>query len=365
MNQNPLKKKERWYLTLIFSIVVFLGFVALAAFIFIMFFILSRTGVLPELNINISSSHLVVIAVVIVSIFIGFGFSILFSFILTGPVRRYTKAMHELASGNYKTRISYNEPFASFSTVKGITNSFNTLAEELDNTEILRSDFVNNFSHEFKTPIVSIAGFAKLLKRGNLTEEQRNEYTDIIEEESLRLSDLATNVMDLTKIENQNILTGVTRYNLSEQIRGAVLLMEEKWNSKNIVPSLRFGEHYICANEERLKQVWINLLDNAIKFAPEGGEVGARIEENKKATMVTVYNSGSVIDEKDIGRIFNKFYQADRSHSSKGYGIGLAIVKGIVDLHLGTVSVRSEDGKTFFTVTIPDLSDRVIPAASV
>lgn len=131
---------------------------------------------------------------------------------------------------------------------------------------MLRSDFINNFSHEFKTPIVSIAGFAKLLRRGNLTDEQKEEYLEVIEEESLRLSAMANNVLNLTRVENQTILTEVTRFNLSEQIRGAVLLLAEKWTPKNLYMDMQFGEHMICANEELLKQVWINLLDNAIKF---------------------------------------------------------------------------------------------------
>lgn len=186
--------------------------------------------------------------------------------IILKPIKRIIDQLDRLASGDFKTRLHFGKPIADHPTFKQVEKSFNRAAEELDYTEMLRSDFINNFSHEFKTPIVSIAGFAKLLRRGNLTDEQKEEYLEVIEEESLRLSAMANNVLNLTRVENQTILTEVTRFNLSEQIRGAVLLLAEKWTPKNLYMDMQFGEHMICANEELLKQVWINLLDNAIKF---------------------------------------------------------------------------------------------------
>ena len=157
---------------------------------------------------------------------------------------------------------------------------------------MLRSDFINNFSHEFKTPIVSIAGFAKLLRRGNLTEEQRAEYLSVIEEESLRLSALANNVLSLTRVENQTILTDISEFNLSEQIRGAVLLLADKWTAKDLNIDLGFDECLVCANYELLKQVWINLLDNAVKFSPQNGTVTVEMTETDRSVTVTVTNSG-------------------------------------------------------------------------
>jgi signal transduction histidine kinase len=218
---------------------------------------------------------------------------------------------------------------------------------------MLRGDFINNFSHEFKTPIVSIAGFAKLLKRGNLTEEQRIAYLTSIEEESLRLSYMATNVLNLTKIENQTILTDVTSFNLSEQVRSAVLLLEAKWSEKNIDLQLDFDEYTIEGNEELLKQVWINLMDNAVKFSPRCGSVLLDIVKEGFTVKVTVSNTGPEIPEEKRDRIFSKFYQADESHATAGNGIGLAIVKRVVDLHGGAVEVTCKDGMTSFTVTLP------------
>jgi signal transduction histidine kinase len=262
--------------------------------------------------------------------------------------------MNRLASGDFKTRLSYGEPLGNHPTVREITDSFNRMAEELEHTEMLRSDFVNNFSHEFKTPIVSIAGFTKLLKKGNLTEEEKAEYLDIIEEEALRLSAMATNVLNMTKVENQTILTDTNEYNLSEQIRSCVLLLEKRWTDKNIEFSLEFDEEEICANEELLKQVWLNLIDNAIKYSPEYGFITIRIrKDDEDWYRVTVGNSGAEIPEDKQKKIFEKFYQVDESHSSEGNGIGLAIVKRIIELHGGKVSVECAHGITTFLVKIP------------
>jgi signal transduction histidine kinase len=232
------------------------------------------------------------------------------------------------------------------------------MAEELEHTEMLRSDFVNNFSHEFKTPIVSIAGFTKLLKRGDLSEKEKEEYLDIIEEESMRLSVMATNVLNMTKVENQTILTNTSSYNLSEQIRSCVLMLEKRWISKKIEFALEFEEQEICANEELLRQVWLNLIDNAIKYSPEYGFVAIRIRESGDGwCRITITNSGDAIPEDKQKKIFEKFYQVDESHSSEGNGIGLAIVKRIVELHGGEVFVECMNGLTIFTVKIPQKTE--------
>ena len=233
------------------------------------------------------------------------------------------------------------------------TDSFNTMAEELGQIEMLRTDFINNFSHEFKTPIVSIAGFTKLLKKGNLPEETRNEYLEIIEEESLRLAALATNVLDLAKVENQSILSDTADYNLSEQLRNCVLLLESKWSKKNIEPVLPEEECQVHGNEELLKQVWINLLDNAIKFSEDYSTIEIRIEEEEENLRVMISNFGEPIPEDKRKRIFGKFYQADESHATQGNGVGLAIVKKITELHKGSVDVECRDGQNIFIVSLP------------
>ncbi len=269
------------------------------------------------------------------------------------PIKRLIVKLKQLARGDFNTRIQFGFPLDKHPTFIELSESFNTMAEELENTEILRSDFINNFSHEFKTPIVSLAGFAKLLKRGDLTEEQRNEYLEIIEEESLRLSYMATNVLNLTKVENQTILTDVTSFNLSEQIRSSILLLEKRWTKKKIEFSIEFDEYIIRANEELLKQVWINLIDNAVKFSPEYGLIVIKIAEQEQNYKIILANAGSEIPIESRDKIFNKFYQADESHSTEGNGVGLAIVKRIVTLHKGDISVDCKNGITTFIVELP------------
>ena len=164
---------------------------------------------------------------------------------------------------------------------------------------------------------------------------------------------MATNVLNMTKVENQEILTDITEFNLSEQIRFAVLLMEEQWSKKKIELQLDFEEHMIEANEELLKQIWINLVDNAVKFAPRCATVGIDICATAQSYIVSVSNTGNDIPIEKQKRLFNKFYQADESHAQEGNGIGLAIVKKIVDLHSGWISVKSENGMTVFVVELP------------
>ncbi len=176
---------------------------------------------------------------------------------------------------------------------------------------------------------------------------------DIIEAESLRLSEMATNVLNLTRIENQSILTNVSQFNLSEQIRSCILLLEHKWSSKALNWKLDFGEVEVAGNEELLKQTWVNLIDNAIKFSPEGETVEISISEVPGRVSVTVANTGPEIPEEARERVFHKFYQADESHSSEGNGVGLAIVKRVVELHRGKVSVDSGGGIVSFSVELP------------
>ena len=289
----------------------------------------------------------------LVSLPFGLLISVAVSQIPMKPVRDLINCMDALAGGDYTTRFHIGPISQKYPPLVKISDSFNKMAQELQNTEMLRGDFINNFSHEFKTPIVSIAGFAKLLKRGNLTDQEKKEYMDVIEEESLRLSYMATNVLNLTRVENQTILTNLSTFNLSEQIRSCILLLENKWTQKDLDLNLNFGEYNITANEELLKQVWINLLDNAFKFSPKCQTVEVGITQRGSNLAVSIMNSGSDIPEDKQKLIFNKFYQADESHSTQGNGVGLAIVRRVTELHSGTIHVDSRDHVTTFTVELP------------
>lgn len=353
MTKNNKERKEHFALSLLVSAFVFIIIAIAICLAILIIYLLLKFGVITSIDGEVQFSN-VVILMLIISVVIGLLIIMPTSTILLNPFNRLITQLNRLGNGDFKARIKFGKPIASHPTFKGIEKSFNRAAKELEHTELLRSDFTNNFSHEFKTPIVSIAGFAKLLKHGNLTEEQKAEYLSIIEEESLRLSYMATNVLNLTKIENQTILTDITKFNLSEQIRSCVLLLEDKWTQKNLDIDIDFEEHMIFANEELLKQIWINLLDNAIKFSNTNGKVTIKIAKKHSDIFVSVSNYGNDIPPECQSRIFNKFYQADESHSLEGNGIGLAICKKVCALHNGEINVKSQNGLTTFTIKMPE-----------
>ena len=352
MNKKT-ERQSRIALTLLLAGVTFAVELLFLLLIAVVVITLSGTGVLKLEITGAINSPLLTALFILFCLIVGAGISFLLSRILTGPINKTINTINRLAEGDYKARLEIGKPLNSHPTIIEITDSFNQMAARLDKTEILRTDFVNNFSHEFKTPIVSIMGFAKLLKRGNLTPEEQREYIDVIEEESGRLSNMAAGILQLSKIENQNVLGPRRRYNLSEQLRNSVLLLEKKWAQKGLEPELVFNEVEIEADEDLLKQVWLNLIDNAVKFSEPDCAFRISIEKTENGVRVGVADTGPDIPAASLPYIFDKFYQADESHSGKGNGIGLAVVKRIVNLHDGEVSVQSGGGKTEFTVTIP------------
>lgn len=346
----------RTLLTLLFTFIVFIILVITMFLVGLVMVLLVQTQLLAETSL-VNFRHMPIIVFAIVSIIIGTLVATLLSSIPLKPVHRLIEGMNQLANGNFDARVA----LGNNRLAKSLEESFNRMAEELGHTEMLRSDFVNNFSHEFKTPIMSIRGFAKLLQKGRLPEEKQAEYLGIIVDEMTRLADLSTNALNLTKIENQIILTDLSFFNLSEQLRNAILLLEQKWTHKQQTILPEFDEFIIHANEELLKQVWINLLDNAIKFAPEHSSIRLTIQsiENEAAeifTQVNIYNSGPVIEEDNLRKLFNKYWQADTSHAGTGSGIGLSIAKSVVDLHQGQILVDSRFEWTLFSVILPTLT---------
>ena len=346
------ERKRLTTLTLILALFVFCILAAAIGLAVLGVFILQWAGVIGSIE-NEMDLSTVIVFMSVISFILGWVLLFFSIRIPLKPIHSLIFHMNRLATGDFGTRIENKGMLSNHPAMKGIHESFNKLAEELEHTEMLRGDFINNFSHEFKTPIVSIAGFAKLLKRGHLTEEQRIAYLTSIEEESRRLSYMATNVLNLTKVENQTILTDVTAFNLSEQVRSAVLLLENKWVEKDMELQLDFDEYTVEGNEELLKQVWINLIDNAIKFSPRQGSLNLDVSESGDTVKASVSNTGPEIPPEKLDMIFRKFYQGDESHATEGNGIGLAIVKRVVELHRGSIVVSCKDGMTTFTVELP------------
>jgi len=208
--------------------------------------------------------------------------------------------------------------------------------------------------HEFKTPIVSIKGFAELLKDDSLPAEERSEYLDIIIRESSRLATMSTNVLNLSRIENQTIIANRKPIDVSEQIRRCILLLQSSWENRNIDMDIDLEDAVLNGNEEMLSQVWLNLLDNAIKFTPDGGRIALQLTKKDKLAVITIQDNGVGIAADELERIFDKFYHSDAGSAAPGNGIGLTLARKIVRLHGGDILCASSPGEgSLFTVTLP------------
>lgn len=264
-----------------------------------------------------------------------------------------SKNMREVASGNFKKKV---ETKSRIREIQEIYESFNIMTEELSATEILQTDFVSNVSHEFKTPINAIEGYATLLQDETLSEEEEQEYVDKILFNTKRLSDLVGNILLLSKVDNQAILSNCAPFSLDEQIRRAILYLEPKWEKKNIVFDVELASMDYFGNESLMLHIWTNLIDNAVKFNPDGGEVRVRLFRLNENIVFSVSDTGPGIDANAKKHIFDKFYQSETSHKGEGNGLGLALVKRITDLVGGTVTAENlPRGGCRFEVIFPDV----------
>lgn len=295
-------------------------------------------------GIHIRAIFLVIVPIGI-SILIATILSSIFSKNILSPVRALSKGTEEVAKGDFTVQLDIpkDHEFGS------LTQNFNKMVNELSSIETLRNDFVSNVSHEIKTPLASIQGFAKLIQDGNLNEEEKKEFADIIISESGRLSKLVSNILKLSKLDNQDIITEKVKFSLDEQIRCSILIMEPEWSDKNIEFDIDLDEVYIVENEDLLQQVWLNLIGNAIKFSNERGIIKIKLMSLNNNVLVEISDNGIGIDEENKRHIFEKFYQGDKSRLSSGNGLGLSLVKRIIELCDGDIRVKSKigEGTTF------------------
>lgn len=272
--------------------------------------------------------------------------------IIVKPIARLTRATQELAKGNYNITVNYegNDEMGK------LNRSFNLMAAQLAKTEQTRQQFISDVSHEFQTPLTSIKGFATILKDENLTEEQRTKYADIILFESQRLSQLSKNMLQLTLLEGEDIELNIETYSLTQQLQRVISSLEESAKSKDIDIEVNFPkkEVIIAGDQNRLEQVWINLLNNAIKYTNEEGYISVNLKRTSKDVEVMISDTGIGIDEDGLRHIFERFYREDKARAVGGNGLGLSIVKSIVELHHGSVNVKSQkDVGSEFYVTLP------------
>lgn len=294
------------------------------------------------------------IRVLLISILSGAAIAVGLSKIFVSPMMKLGDAMRKVAGGDFSVRLDCTSKIRD---VREVYGSFNTMVKELGNTETLQTDFVSNVSHEFKTPINAIEGYASLLQDSQLTDEQKNAYIDKIIFNTRRLSDLVGNILLLSKVNNQTISLKASTFRLDEQVRQSILALESKWEKKEIEFDIDLDEIEYTGYENLLSHVWLNLIDNAVKFSPQNGQIRIRLKQLAGSVTFSIWDNGLPIPEADIDRIFNKFYQGDNSHASEGNGLGLALVRKIVAAAHGTINVTSsEDAGTEFVVALPNSS---------
>ena len=270
---------------------------------------------------------------------------------LLSPILKISRAANQIAKGDFDIRLKSDSRIAE---VQQTYANFNHMVQELGTIETLRSDFIANVSHEFKTPLNAIEGYATLLQDRSLTEDEEQEYVEKILFNTNRLSDLAGNILLLSKVENQNIPGEVKTYKLDEQIRQTLVLLEPKWSEKNIDLDIELEEISIKNCEGLLAHVWLNIIGNAIKFCGNNGHVAVRLTEGIEGVTVLVRDNGIGMNGDTLRHIFEKFYQGDSSRKSEGHGIGLALVKKILDLCGGHISVTSAEGEgSTFKILLP------------
>lgn len=292
-----------------------------------------------------------IVSLVVLSVVIGGGVNSFFSKHFFAPIMKLGKAMHQVAEGDFSIRLDAEKEIKE---IKEIYSNFNLMAKELGATEILQTDFVSNVSHEFKTPINAIEGYATLLQGSDqmITDEQKT-YIDKILLNTRRLSHLVGNILLLSKIDNQAIQSRQTKFRLDEEIRQSIVMLEPQWSKKDIEFDVDLKDVDYIGNEGLLHHVWDNLIENAVKFSPQGGEIRIKMVQEKEKIVVSVEDHGPGISEEAKKHIFDKFYQSDSSHKEEGNGLGLALVKQILNISNGEITVENiPDGGSRFTVTL-------------
>lgn len=343
------KRKPHSRLWLYFTGLVFgtiLAFSLLASAVWLLFYFL---GVIP---VSPGERHVPIVMFCLGSLLLGVTIALFVGKLIIVPIQNISDAFNELSKGNFSVKVPED---ARIAEIREISQRFNAMTFDLSHIETLRNDFVVNVSHEFKTPIAAIEGYATLLQNPGLSAEKHGHYVEKILDNARKLSTLSSNILMLSKLENRQTVPQYTEYRLDEQLRRDILSLENKWAEKGLEfdLDLPFQMYYGC--EQLLDRVWTNLLDNAVKHSPEGGTVRVRLWREEGQTVVSVADRGEGMPPEVQKHIFEKFYQGDPSRKAEGNGLGLALVKRILDLCGGTVAVESAPGKgSVFLVTLPE-----------
>ena len=338
---EKLSPRMRTYYILIVAVIVLFSFGAIAGLLYL----LEGLGVIPSLGIYTLISLLLVsgITVALMSYFIG-------RRVLT-PLVKLSSASKEVARGNFDVTVSDSSKMEEVQTT---FRNFNAMVRELNSIATLSNDFIANVSHEFKTPLTAIEGYAMLLQDSSLSPAEREEYLNKILFNTHRLSTLVGNILLLSKMESKSLSEQSTCFRLDEQLRQAVVALEPQWTEKGISFDAVLDPVNVTGCERLLSQVWTNLIGNAIKFSENGQEIAIRLLEQTECVVVSIQDHGCGMTPEIQAHIFEKFYQGDTSRRSMGNGLGLALVKRIVELSQGVIEVDSAPGEgSTFRVILP------------
>ena len=270
------------------------------------------------------------------------------------PVKRILDGMEKMMQGDFTTQIPYIRGEDSGNEFDAIIKGLNHMAEELSGVETLRTDFISNVSHELKTPLAVIQNYGTILQNPEISRKEQQEYARAITEQTKKLSALITNILKLNRLENQQIFPEKKEYNLTEQICECLLGFEQAWEKKELEIETDMEEDlFICQDAELLSLVWNNLFSNAVKFCKEQGKVAVSVKKEEDSVLVSVSDEGCGISPEVGAHIFEKFYQGDTSHATQGNGLGLALVKRVIDIVGGDIHVQSVPGEgTTFRVRL-------------
>ena len=338
----------------------YLGFFLIAAFLVTCCIMLFTNALMDSLGIVLTEENLQSAAkltfanVILLSLLFTIFDALRRKFTVERTARRIADAAKKIVAGDFSVRVPMPSKFGNDETFREIVDCFNRMAQELSSVETLRTDFISNVSHEMKTPLAVMQNYGTLLQAPELSTQKRLEYAKGITESSRRLADMMTNILKLSKLENQQIFPNAERYNLGEQLCESLLQYESQWEQENIEIETDIAEDVtIHADRELLSLVWNNLLSNAFKFTPSGGTVTLSLEATERYAIVKVQDTGCGMSAETGAHIFEKFYQGDTSHATRGNGLGLALVKRVVDILHGEISVESALGEgSTFTVKI-------------
>lgn len=350
--KNRFNKTMAFQLTMAAFIALIIAFVLLIGAFLIYINVLDWQIEAPESPSRPLSPFRTLFFTVLISFIVGVSITIYLSRVVIRPLSELKTLTAEVARGNFEVKIKTDDiPKNEFGE---FFEDFNTMVTELKKNEMLKSDFISNVSHEFKTPLSIIQGYATLLQDENISEDDRIKYSQTIFEATEKLTILVNDILKISKIDNRKVTIETSTYQLDEQIRECILSFEELWSNKNIDLNIEMEEITINADKNLLSNVWNNLINNAIKFSNTGGKIDINLTLKDGNVIFSIKDYGCGIKQEDIPYIFDKFYQADKSHASKGNGLGLPLAKKIVELSSGNIEVNSviNEGSEFI-VTIP------------